>query len=80
MLATVAQRSGSLRGMGAASTIGISLVASIATGAGLGWLVDKYLLHSTQTPIGLICGFMLGVFSGFVNLVRVANQLNQDSK
>ena len=69
---------GDLRGIGAASTIGITLVASIAIGAGLGWLVDKYLLHSTSTPWGLIVGFLLGVISGFMNLIRVASRLNRD--
>lgn len=69
---------GNLREMGAASTIGITLVASIGIGAGLGWAVDKYLLHNTGTPWGLIVGFFLGVASGFINLVRVANRLNRD--
>ena len=67
-----------LRGMGEASTIGITLVASIAIGTGLGWLVDTFLLKSGGTPWGLIAGFFLGVASGFVNLVRVANRLNKD--
>ena len=66
-----------LRGMGEASTIGIMLVASIAIGAGLGWLVDTFVLRSAGTPWGLIVGFLLGVASGFVNLVRVANRLNK---
>ncbi len=69
---------GNLREMGAASTIGITLVASIAVGAGLGWAVDTFLLHSAGTPWGLIVGFFLGVTSGFINLVRVANRLNRD--
>lgn len=67
-----------LRGMGAASTIGITLVASIAIGTGFGWLVDTYLLRSTGTPWGLIVGFLLGTASGFINLVRVANALNRN--
>jgi F0F1-type ATP synthase assembly protein I len=69
-----------LRGMGAASTIGLTLVLSIAVGAGLGFLVDKYLLGSPTTPYGLIVGFLLGVASGFVSLVRIANQLNRDDE
>nr|CAA9260131.1 hypothetical protein AVDCRST_MAG63-2483 [uncultured Armatimonadetes bacterium] len=67
-----------LRGMGAASTVGITLVASIAIGAGLGWLVDNFLLRDPATPWGLIVGFLLGTASGFVNLVRVSNHLNRD--
>jgi F0F1-type ATP synthase assembly protein I len=70
--------SGDMRSSGQALTIGTSLVASIIVGTGAGWLVDKYLLHSTGTPWGLVCGFMLGVASGFVNLIRVTNQLNKD--
>lgn len=69
---------GNLRAMGAASTIGITLVACIAIGTGAGWAVDTFLLHSVGTPWGLIVGFFVGVASGFVNLVRVANRLNQD--
>ena len=69
---------GNMRGSGQALTIGTSLVASIIVGTGAGWLVDKYLLHSGATPWGLIVGFMLGVASGFMNLIRVANQLNKD--
>lgn len=69
---------GNVRGMGQAMTIGTGLVASIAVGTGLGWAVDKYLLHSgSGTPWGMIVGFLIGVASGFVNLVRVANELNR---
>lgn len=69
-----------LRGMGAASTIGITLVASIAIGTGLGWLADKLIGGGSGTPWGLIIGFLLGTASGFVNLVRVANRLNRDEE
>ena len=74
----IGRSAGNLRAMGIASTIGISLVASIGVGTGLGWMADTFLLHSTGTPWGLIVGFLLGVASGFVNLVRVANRLNRD--
>lgn len=70
---------GDLRGMGQASTIGISLAASIFIGAGFGWLLDHFVIKSA-TPWGLIGGFLLGVLSGFINLVRVANRLNRDDK
>jgi len=70
---------GDLRGMGQASTIGISLAASIFIGAGFGWLLDHFVIKSA-TPWGLIAGFLLGVVSGFINLVRVANKLNRDDK
>ena len=80
VLANVGQSSRNMRSMGVAGTIGISLVVSICVGAGLGWLLAKYVLHSGQTPWGLIGGFMLGVFSGFATLIRDTNKLNRDSE
>lgn len=68
---------GEYRNMGIASTIGFSLVGSIIAGTVLGWLVDRYLLHSTGTPWGLVVGFLAGVLSGFISLIRVANRLNK---
>ncbi|MES2463774.1 MAG: AtpZ/AtpI family protein [Armatimonadota bacterium] len=68
---------GEYRNMGIASTIGFSLVGSIIAGTVLGLLVDRYLLHSTTTPWGLIIGFLAGVLSGFISLVRVTNRLNK---
>jgi hypothetical protein len=67
-----------LRSAGIASTIGWGLAGSIIAGTLLGHLVDRYLLGSPATPWGLIVGFLLGVVSGFVNLVRAANRLNRD--
>jgi F0F1-type ATP synthase assembly protein I len=63
--------------MGIASTIGFSLVGSIVAGTVLGLLADRYLLHSTTTPWGLIIGFLAGVLSGFISLIRVTNRLNR---
>jgi len=71
------ENDGAYRNMGIASTIGFSLVISIGVGAGLGWLVDRFILHSGAMPWGLIIGFFAGVISGFTNLVRVANRLNR---
>lgn len=67
---------GDLRSLGEASTIGWTLALSVVIGAGLGYLVDKFVLHSGATPWGLIVGFLLGTASGFVNLVRVSNRLS----
>lgn len=67
---------GEFKNLGIASTIGFSLVGSIIAGTGLGWLADRYLLHSGGTPWGLIVGFFAGVLVGFINLVRTANRLN----
>jgi F0F1-type ATP synthase assembly protein I len=68
---------GDYRNMGIASTIGFSLVGSIVAGTVLGLLVDRYLLRSTTTPWGLIIGFLAGVLSGFISLIRVTNRLNR---
>lgn len=66
-----------LQAQGAAFTIGTTLVASIAVGTGLGWLIDR-ALGTRGTPWGLIIGFLLGTTAGFINLVRVASRLNRD--
>lgn len=69
---------GDLRGMGEASTIGMTLVFAIGIGAGLGYLVDKFVFGGrSATPWGLIVGFLMGTASGFINLVRVTNRLNE---
>ena len=68
-----AQEAGSL---GKAMGIGTALVGSIIGGGLLGWLVDSYLIKST-TPWGLMVGFLLGTFSGFANMIRIANELNK---
>ncbi|WP_395093140.1 AtpZ/AtpI family protein [Armatimonas sp.] len=62
--------------MGKAMGIGTALVGSIMGGLVVGWLLDTYLIKST-TPYGLIGGFLLGTVSGFVNLVKMANSLNE---
>lgn len=70
-----------MRGAGIASTVGITLAASIAVGTGLGWLFDTFVLKGRTagaTPWGLIVGFLVGTASGFVNLGRVAGRLNKD--
>ena len=59
---------GDLRSLGETSTIGWTLALSVVIGAGLGYLVDKFVLHSGATPWGLIVGFLLGTASGFVSL------------
>lgn len=67
---------GDLRSLGEASTVGWTLALSVLIGAGLGYLADRFVLHSGATPWGLIVGFLLGTASGFVSLVRVTNRLN----
>lgn len=69
-------KAGEYRNMGIATTIGFSLVGSIIAGTILGLLADHYLIHSV-TPWGLILGFLAGVLSGFISLIRVTNRLNR---
>ncbi|MBC8142790.1 MAG: AtpZ/AtpI family protein [Armatimonadetes bacterium] len=78
VLANAGRGAQNLRNMGVGGTIGISLAVSIGVGAGLGWVLDKFVFGSPDPPWGLIVGFMLGVFSGFANLIRVTNRLNRD--
>lgn len=63
-----------------ASTAGINLVAALLLGAGLGWLIDRFLLGSPTTPWGMIIGLLLGIAAGFVSLMRIASQLQGDDK
>jgi ATP synthase protein I len=45
------------------------LVAGVAVGAGLGWLLDKWL---GTTPWGMIILLMLGFAAGILNVMRAA--------
>jgi len=69
-----------LRGAGLAYTVGYQFVGTILAGAGVGWLADRYLLHSAGTPWGVIAGFLLGCVGGFYTLFRLTRQLNDDEE
>jgi ATP synthase protein I len=45
------------------------LVAGVLVGAGLGWLIDRWL---GSTPWGLIVFLLLGFAAGVVNVMRAA--------
>lgn len=62
--------------MGKAMGIGTTLVSSIIGGVIVGWLLDTYVIKAA-TPYGLIVGFLLGTFSGFANMIKLANELNK---
>lgn len=49
------------------SSLGITLAASIAIGAGIGILLDRWLLTS---PWFTILFFLFGVAAGFMNLLK----------
>lgn len=60
-----ADRSAMARGLRLSS----ELVAAVLVGAGLGWLIDRWLGIS---PWGLIVFVMLGFAAGVVNVMRAA--------
>lgn len=64
-----------LRFFGDVLTFGWVLPASIAAGAGLGWLGDR--LFSTFPVLTLLLGF-LGLAAGLVQIYRESNVLSKD--
>jgi len=59
--------------MGIAFRFATELGAALFVGAGLGWLLDKFL-HTS--PIFLIVLFCLGAAAGIRNVMRAAAELN----
>ena len=59
--------------MGVAIRLSTDLVAAVAVGGFLGWLLDRWLGTS---PWLLLLFFFLGVAAGIMNVVRTANQMN----
>jgi ATP synthase protein I len=60
-----ADQSGLARGFG----LSTGLVAAVLAGAGLGWLIDRWLGIS---PWGFIVLLLLGFAAGVVNVIRAA--------
>jgi F0F1-type ATP synthase assembly protein I len=63
--------------MGRATTIGTNFIGCVIAGAGLGWLVDKYILRNPAMPWGLITGVLLGLFAGVTSMIRLSNAINE---
>jgi len=63
------------RGMGAGWNIATALVSSLIAGTLLGMAADKYVIRS-ETPWGLIIGFLLGCVSGFANVFSIASRID----
>jgi len=59
------------RKSGFAYAAGITLFASVATFAGLGWLIDRWL---TTQPWFLVVGVILGSAAGLYEFVRISNK------
>lgn len=55
------------------STLGVTLVSSIAVGMFLGHLLDSWL---NSSPWGIIAGILLGIVAGFYGILKIvlANQ------
>ena len=51
--------------LGTASTMGLHMVSGPVVGAGLGWLVDKWL---GSWPVGASVGLLFGLAAGFRNV------------
>lgn len=55
---------------GRAASAGYFFIAAMGVGAGLGYLVDRYLTHSE--PMGMLLGFFVGIGAGFRELWLIA--------
>lgn len=56
---------------GQGTRLALELVSGVLVGAGLGYLLDRWL---GTTPWGMILLFMLGLAAGFMNLMRAVNR------
>lgn len=61
-------------GLGIGLRIGTELIVAVMMGIGIGWFFDR--TFGTQ-PWGLLVFFILGMASGVLNVIRVANKLNE---
>ncbi|HEY3284144.1 MAG TPA: AtpZ/AtpI family protein [Armatimonadota bacterium] len=66
----------SLRNLGRASTIGLTLVISSALGFGFGWWLDGKL--HTQTPWFTLVFGLMGVAAGFLEMFKAVSDINKD--
>ena len=62
----------SMSGMGIAFRIGVELVAALAVGVGIGWLLDSWL---GTKPWFLVVFFFLGSAAGILNVWRAVSGL-----
>jgi ATP synthase protein I len=60
--------------VGIAMRIGVELVAAIGVGAGIGYLLDRWL---DTAPWLLVVFFLLGSAAGMMNVYRVMNGMSQ---
>lgn len=51
------------------------IVAAVVVGAGLGWLLDRWL---GTTPLFMIVFFFFGAAAGFYSVIRQAGQMDEN--
>ena len=57
-----------LNALSLVSTLGVTLVSSIAVGMFLGHLLDNWL---DSSPWGMIIGLLLGIVAGFYSMLKI---------
>lgn len=62
--------------LGSALRLSTEFVAALVVGGGMGWLVDRWL---GSAPIGLLVFLALGIAAGFLEVFRVAWQMQAKS-
>lgn len=67
-------KSGGMQGMGLALRVASEFASGVLVGAGLGWLVDRWLGTS---PWGLIVLLLLGFAAGVLNVLRAVGKVAQ---
>ena len=60
--------------LGIAFRIGVELVSALLVGAGIGWLLDRWL---GTTPFLLLLFFFLGAAAGILNVFRAAKEMQK---
>ncbi len=62
------------RQMGIAYTIPVTLITPIILLTALGWWLDQ---RFHKSPVFTMGGALLGIVTGFINMIRLANRLNE---
>jgi ATP synthase protein I len=67
----------SLKGAAMLSVVGIQLAVSTIVGAGIGYLLDRWL--GTE-PWLLVLFFVIGTIAGFREMIRTVSRASQDEE
>ena len=63
--------------MGSAFRLGTELVAAVAVGTIIGFILDNWF---DTKPWFIIAFFFIGVIAGILNVIRVANNMQKEDK